>query len=196
MSELVSLSETVKMIVQVPEDEQAELAKKVKEAMESGKVEEPKPEVRPFYGSEGKDPQYLLKEEKPHHRHLLNLAAAGATRKEIVEETGFSPFTVAYTLKQDWARKAIAEEMQQAVRQTVMTELKGAAMIAVKTLIEAADLDSVKVPKARIESRIKAADSILNRLGIIAPTVVKHEHKDVTEMSDGELEEVLKNREN
>lgn len=139
---------------------------------------------RPYYAVDSRfsEPSYELKQETPAHRHICDLFAQGLTRNEVAEKTGYSPVTVAYIRKQPWAMEQIAEMQRAAGYESVVHELKGAALDAARTLVAIAKPES----KEKANDRIKAAQLLLDRLYPVAQ-VQLHGKLDPKEMSDEEI---------
>jgi len=144
----------------------------------------PEEEARPFFQAREFAPQYILQQEQPQHRFICYLAAQGNTNTEIAEKTGYTTATIAYVKKQPWAVEQIALLMREAGREAVINELKGAALIAAKEVIAIIKNES---GDAKASDRLKASDSLLNRLYGTATQVVAHTKLDPNELTDEEL---------
>ena len=141
-------------------------------------------EARPFFQAREFAPQYILQQEQPQHRFICYLAAQGNTNTEIAEKTGYTTATIAYVKKQPWAVEQIALLMREAGREAVINELKGAALLAAKEVIAIIKNES---GDAKASDRLKASDSLLNRLYGTATQVVAHTKLDPNELTDEEL---------
>ena len=115
------------------------------------------PTPRPLFN--GRAPAYVLKAERPEHRVIIMLKAAGRTNVEIAEATGTTPVHVAHIVKQPWAVAQILEEIENAGRQPVIEMLQDASVTAAQFQI-----DLLNDKDANKETRRKASDSILDRV--------------------------------
>ena len=136
-----------------------------------------------FHREKDFSPQYHLKQEQPHHRAVCILLAQGLTPKEVAEETGFTPAMIAYTKKQEWAQKYIAELQQSQGERSVKAILSGAAAEAASVLCKMSNGD-IDVPAP---VRLNASKEILNRLFGVAPQHIKHETVNAEDLSSEEL---------
>jgi len=93
---------------------------------------------RPLFN--GRQPAYVLKAERPEHRAIIMLKAAGRTNVEIAEATGTTTVHVATIVKQPWAVTQILKEIEGAGREPVIELMQGAAFDAATRLIEIANV--------------------------------------------------------
>jgi hypothetical protein len=114
-------------------------------------------EPRPLFN--GRQPSYVLKAERPEHRIIIMLKAAGRTNIEIAEATGTTPVHVAHIVKQPWAVEQILKEIENTGRQPVIEMLQDATVAAAQFQI-----DLLNDKEANKETRRKASDSILDRV--------------------------------
>ena len=91
---------------------------------------------RPLFN--GRQPAYTLQSERPEHRLIIMLKAAGRTNVEIAEATGTTAVHVATIVKQKWAVEQILREIEGAGREPVIELMQGAAVDATMRLIEIA----------------------------------------------------------
>ena len=112
---------------------------------------------RPLFN--GRGPAYVLKAERPEHRIIIMLKAAGRTNIEIAEATGTTPVHVAHIVKQPWAVEQILKEIETVGRSPVIEMLHDAAIPAAQFQI-----NLLHDTEANKETRRKASDSILDRV--------------------------------
>ncbi len=159
-------------------------------------VVEPTPpaqgETAGFFRERAFEPAYSLQREEPHHRAICILLAQGLTQSEVAEQTGFTSATVAYTKKQPWAQKFIAELQQGQGELAVKAILSGAAAEAARTLAKMAAGELECKPRDRMD----ASKAILDRLFGSAPQLIKHENVDPSELSNEELRAIATGRSN
>ncbi len=135
-----------------------------------------------FSLDDSRKPQYLLKQEKPHHRVICYELAMGKTAGEIAKEFGFTPAMVYYVEKQPWAKEAVKNLIQQHGGDQVEKVLKGAALDAAEVLVRMKDDESA--PHA---VRINAAKEILDRIYGRSQQIVNHRKIDASDLTDEEL---------
>jgi hypothetical protein len=99
-----------------------------------------------------------LKGEQPMHVLMCYMQAAGKTRKEIAEATGYTVFQVSLICRQPWFRSRFLDIVKEAGTDAVEAFVKGETMNSLSTLVEIRD-DS-KTPGA---TRRQAACDILDR---------------------------------
>ena len=143
------------------------------------RVENPDDEARPLWN--GRKPLYELKSERPEHRAIIMMTAAGMGNKEIADAIGFTAQTVMYIKKQPWAVKQILLEIERAGREPVMMLLKGAA-------IEAAEKQLDLMRNAQSEKvQSENAEKILDRVFGKSTQKMEISSRDPNEMTDEEL---------
>ena len=145
---------------------------------------EDEPVPRELYNQ--RDPAYVLKAERPEHRVIVMMSAAGMGNKEIADAltangTPRSPTYVSYVRKQPWAVKQILEEIERAGREPVRVLLQGAAYEAAERLIDLAR-------NARQErTKLAANEAILDRVFGKATTPIMVSQGNPDKMTDDEL---------
>jgi hypothetical protein len=141
-------------------------------------------EPRPLFN--GREPAYVLKAERPEHRIIIMLKAAGRTNVEIAEATGTTPVHVAHIVKQPWAVEQILKEIENAGREPVIEVLQGAAVEAAQTLVE------VMREAENKETKRKAANDILDRkLGKANQPITVSQNADPSTMTLEEIRQRL-----
>jgi len=104
-----------------------------------------------------KQPTMILQSENPTHRLMCYLKAQGLSNREIALRTDKSEPWVSQVLRQPWARKRIAEEMQASGRDAIETVITAAAEDSVYKLIELRD-------EAKQQNvQLAAANALLDR---------------------------------
>ena len=103
-------------------------------------------------------PMYVLTEEKPVHITMAYMMAAGRTRKEVAEATGFTPAQVTMVSKQPFFKKRLKEITEAAGKDMVKQFLEGEVMPSLELLCEVRDNS-----EERGSTRVIAANSILDR---------------------------------
>lgn len=135
--------------------------------------------VRPLFN--GREPLYTLKAERPEHRAVIMMAAAGMGNKEIANALGKTPQYVMYVKKQPWAEEQILREMETAGREPVIQLMKCSALEATETILDTMrTADSKKV-------RMEAAAHILDRVLGKATNKIEVTNKAPSEFTDAEL---------
>lgn len=134
----------------------------------------------------GRQPQYTLKSERPEHRIVIMMTAAGMSTKEIAQSTGMTPQAVMYIKKQPWAVQQVLEEIEKAGREPVVQLLKTAAMDAAQRLIDIAE------NAENLETKRKANNDILDRVfGKPNQPVTNNVVVDPTKMTEAEIDQKL-----
>jgi transcriptional regulator with XRE-family HTH domain len=104
-----------------------------------------------------KDPNLVIRHEKPEHRIVIFLKAQGKSNREIAARTGMTEAWVSQILRQPWARARLLTEIREAGRDGVNELLKGAVADSILKVIEIRDT-------AEKESdQLSAAKDILDR---------------------------------
>ena len=128
------------------------------------------------------DAPNLLKYEKPIHRTMVNMLAAGYTVAEISKATGYCVNTVSNAVKQPHARQYLIQEAKKSVQQEIKAILEQEAIPSLQVLTAVRDN-----PNARTADRTAAANSLLDRfLGKAAQPIVTTE-KPIETLTDDEL---------
>ena len=142
-------------------------------------IETPESKPRPLWN--GRKPLYSLKAERPEHRAIIMMTAAGMGNKEIADALGYSAQHVMYVKKQPWAVAQILEEIEKAGREPVMQLLRVSAMEATETILDTMrTADSKKV-------RLDAAGMVMDRVFGKATNKIEVTNKDPNEFTDEEL---------
>lgn len=126
-------------------------------------------------------PAYTLKAERPEHRIVVMLKAAGHSNVEIANVTGYSTTQICYIVKQDWAKKQILEEIEKAGREPVLQMMRVDAMEAYQRIRNLAE------NAASEEVQRKCNESILDRVFGKASQPITITEKPAAELSDDEL---------
>lgn len=126
------------------------------------------------------DPRYGVQHEKPEHRMMVMLKAAGYSNKEIADQTGYSSPTVGYIMKQPWAEKMLLERVH------------GTADKAMKVLQDAAEeaalrLVAIAESAKNEEVKRKANNDILDRKYGKPNQPYTYNEKPAEDLSDAEL---------
>ena len=137
-------------------------------------------EPRPLFN--GRAPAYVLQSERPEHRIIVMLKAAGRTNVEIAEATGTSTVHVATIVKQPWAVAQILQEVESAGREPVIELMKGACMDAAKNLIDIAN--EAEHVETRRKANLNVLEFCFGKPDQAITTTVK---KDPATLSDAEL---------
>lgn len=109
-----------------------------------------------LYGDKVSDD--TIQREKPIHRMMVYLHAAGATYAEIANQTGYTPTAVRMVLSQPWARQRLVQVLNETGRDQVKQFLTTQVAPSLQVLQEIRDNE-----KARETARIAAAKEILDR---------------------------------
>lgn len=133
-----------------------------------------------------RDPTYRLQAERPEHRIIIMMCAAGYNNVEIVEmllANGIqrsAPY-VGNIRKQPWAVEQILKEVEKAGREPIQALFKNQA-----DEMQAIVFDMARNAESE-QVRLKAAQHALDRA--IGPVTAKVEvtHKDPSTMTDDEL---------
>lgn len=165
-------------------------------AIESQEQVQPQPPRREFPSAPSqptlfnrKDPFYFVKQEKPHHRYMLHLAAQGFTVKEIAEQTGFTPVAVNNILRQPHAQALLVDEISRhSTRDEEVFELVTKQVTSAVKVLASIMNDE----EARGSDRISAARELLDRkYGKPNQPVTHKETVDLDSLSDAELAALL-----
>ena len=140
-------------------------------------------EPRPLFN--GRGPSYVLKAERPEHRIIIMLKAAGRTNVEIAEATGTTPVHVAHIVKQPWAVEQILKEIEDAGRQPLIEMLHDMSMKALKFQDRLLDDE-----QANKETRRKVSECVLDR--VLGKANQPFSVDDKRQPSDMTLEEIDK----
>jgi hypothetical protein len=147
------------------------------------------PPPRPLF--QGRKPAYVLKAERPEHRAVIMMKAAGLSNVEIAATLGKSAVHVATVVKQPWAQQQILEEIENAGREPVVTLLQGAAADAAQKLIMLCQEGNTH------EIQRKASVDILNRVFGMPNQAIEHTVMgNLDEKSDAELMEIVSKHRN
>lgn len=131
-------------------------------------------------------PNFAIAEEKPEHRMVCILKLQGRSLKDIASITKLGYQWVCQIVRQPWAVKYMAEEMQRQGRDSLHELLASSAEDSVHTLIEMRDN-----PKAKAAERITAANSLLNRfLGNPTQPIAHSGKVDMSTMNDEDLAKI------
>lgn len=105
-----------------------------------------------------KNPNFIIKGEKPEHRLLVFLRASGKTRRECAELLNWSYNWVCQVERQPWFRQKFIEVVEEQGKDVVQSFLQGEVLTSIETLVEIRDDESQKG-----QTRVSAANSILDR---------------------------------
>lgn len=120
-----------------------------------------------------RDPNLVIKSEKPEHRIIIFLKAQGLSNVEIAERTGNSGPWVGQVLRQPWARQRLLEELDSLGRDAARELLAGQCVDSILTAVDLRDN-----PKTPAGVRLAAANSLLDRhLGKPVQHVESTSHK-------------------
>lgn len=131
-------------------------------------------------------PKYLLNREKPWHRTVINMAAAGYTNVEIGKIVGRDVGTIANTLRQPWARRYLINEAKKTVQDEIKALLESEALPSIRKLVAVRDGEGV-----RPSDVIQASNSILDRFLGKPTQPITTDAKPMSELSDIELKEQI-----
>lgn len=107
-----------------------------------------------------KDPDRIYEIEKPVHRTMAEMAAAGFQIKEIASATGYSEKGVQIALRQPHARERIIARARESAQADIKRILEEEAIPSIKVLVSLRDNVPGEVPAA---VRKSAADALLDR---------------------------------
>ena len=82
------------------------------------------------------DPVRKIQKEKPVHRTILNMSAAGYQDTEIAKAVGRSIQTVATVLRQPWGREYLINEAKKTVQDEIRAVLESEAVPSIRKLVE------------------------------------------------------------
>lgn len=129
-----------------------------------------------------RDPNLVIKSEKPEHRIIIFLKAQGLSNVEIAERTGNSGPWIGQVLRQPWARQRLLEELDSLGRDAARELLAGQCVDSILTAVDLRDN-----PKTPPGVRLAAANSLLDRhLGKPVQHVesVAHKGMDLSNVED------------
>lgn len=101
---------------------------------------------------------FTILNEKPIHRTIAYLMAAGRSRDEVAELTGISRTTIDTVVKQPWFRKMLREITDAAGKDMVKAFLEGEVIPSLEVLRTIRDDTTQKGP-----TRVAAASTLLDR---------------------------------
>ena len=128
------------------------------------------------------DPKYRIGRERPWHRTVINMSAAGYNNTEIAKAVGRSVSTVENTLRQPFAREYLIVEAKRTVQDEIRELLEGEVIPSLKALV------AVRTnPEARSSDVINASNSILDRFLGKPTQPITTGAIETAEMSDAEL---------
>lgn len=136
-----------------------------------------------------KEPYYRVKQERPAHRVMTELAAQGYDVKEISAKLGYHPVTVNNILRQGHSQQTLVDACRKYASEDdeVVELIKGNVVKAVETLKEV-----MQDPNAKGSERIAAAEALLNRrYGKPNQPVNRNTDVDLNKMSDADLAAML-----
>ncbi len=128
------------------------------------------------------DPKYLLVRERPWHRTVINMAAAGYTNVEIGKTVGRNIWSVENTLRQPWARKYLINEAKKTVQDEIKAILESEALPSIRKLVAVRDGEGV-----RPSDVLAASNSLLDRFLGKPVQPMTTDAKPVAQLSDEEL---------
>jgi hypothetical protein len=148
-------------------------------------------------------PNELLEKIMPRHHQILDLAVMGWDRQEIARECGLAPSTVSRVLAQPRIQHMLAVRKKKLQEQTdCMAEIvdRDCLETARRMLDEASELASGILVEQLLcgdsKERAKAANDILDRVGIARVTKNENRNKTSVLMVDAETaERIMKTRE-
>lgn len=155
-----------------------------KELFESGQATEVVDSPAPLHQRKGPS-VYLLQQERPLTRNIIELTAKGYKPKEVAERLGVTTSTVNNTLRQPFVNEKMPAEIRRTMGadEEVVEILRGNIAKAVQVLVDIA-LDS----NVKESSRIAAANSLLDRkYGKPNQPVNRGTDIDLNSLSDEEL---------
>jgi hypothetical protein len=136
-------------------------------------------EERPQDFFNAKDPNLAILHERPEHRMVLWLKARGHSNKEIALATNYTEPWISQVLRQPWARRRLADELDAAGKDELAGVIETAAKDSIYKLIElrddenspknvAANVSKYLVdrflgkPKQSIEQKVGSLESLSN----------------------------------
>lgn len=130
-----------------------------KELFESGQATEVVDSPAPLHQRKGPS-VYLLQQERPLTRNIIELTAKGYKPKEVAERLGVTTSTVNNTLRQPFVNEKMPAEIRRAMGadEEVVEVIKENIAAAVRVLV-----DIAKDENEKASSRIAAANSLLDR---------------------------------
>jgi hypothetical protein len=120
-------------------------------------------------------------QEKPIHRHWVDLSLQGYTPTEIAKMTGHSMQWVSQVLKQPFARQYFINQSKKTVNEEIKALLEQEAIPSLKMLKNVRD----NAPKA--SDRVAASRELLDRFLGKSTQPISNNVKPPSEMSDDEL---------
>lgn len=130
------------------------------------------------------DPIRIIKQEKPVHRTMVNMAAAGYQNNEIAAALDRSQQTVATVLKQPWARDYLINQAKKTVQDEIKAVLEAEALPSIRKLVAVRDGQDVSA-----QNVIAASNSLLDRFLGKPTQPITTDAKPMSELSDAELKE-------
>ena len=128
------------------------------------------------------DPKYLLGRERPWHRTVINMAAAGYMNVEISKAVGRDIGSVENTLRQPFAREYLINEAKKTVQDEIKAILESEAMPSIRKLVAVRDGEGV-----RSSDVLAASNSLLDRFLGKPVQPMTTDAKPVAQLSDEEL---------
>jgi hypothetical protein len=86
-----------------------------------------------------KDPNLAIMHERPEHRSILWAKARGHSNREIAGLTGYTEPWISQILRQPWARRYLADEIDRAGKDQLTGLIESAAKDSIWKLIELRD---------------------------------------------------------
>jgi lambda repressor-like predicted transcriptional regulator len=128
------------------------------------------------------DCKHIVERERPWHRTIVNMAAAGYNNREIAKMTGRHTNTVENTLRQPWAREYLITEAKKTVQDEIKAILESEALPSIRKLVAVRDGEGV-----RPSDVITASNSLLDRFLGKPVQPMTTDAKPVAQLSDEEL---------
>jgi len=132
------------------------------------------------------DPKYTLEREKPLHRTIINMVAAGYTNTEVAKMVSRSVDMVENTCRQPWARDYLINEAKKTVQDEIKAVLESEALPSIRKLVTVRDSET-----ARPSDVIQASNSLLDRFLGKPTQPITTEAKPVETQSDEELRQQI-----
>jgi predicted transcriptional regulator len=102
--------------------------------------------------------KYNLSREKPKHRMVILLSAAGYSNKQIAAELGITPVWVGHILRQPWAVEMLGRLVASGTSHLVQNKFASIVPSAIEALAEI-----TTNPEAPASARVSSATAILDR---------------------------------
>lgn len=128
-----------------------------------------------------RQPAYTVQHEKPEHRLICWMKAAGQTNKEIADHLGLSTVMVGYVVNQPWAKDMMVQELRKQGQDEVQVLLRGEAAAAVQRLI------NISKTAPNEETKRKANNDILDRVYGKPNQPISQTRIDPSSLPDSEL---------